>query len=315
MKHPAYQLRPNKAVDRMMLVDVLKYLEKLGDLSAYTYYGLGGPYLEDFRMMYDLCPDIRLVCIEENQDTRKRQKFHLPCRNIKLVLANFTSFVKSYQPNDEKSIFWLDYTRLEFANFEDFMSLLGCVTDGSVIKISMPADPRRYEGRSGYERFQAEFGVVMPADAPETIPWRYEPFSSLIQKMLQVAAEKALPSAMPHIFQPICSFCYSDGTGMLTLTGIICQRGHETEITAAFKNWKSANLRWNRPRRIDVPFLSTKERLHLEKHLPSRSSNPGNALHKALGYLIDDSVNLTELKLNEYAEYNRYYPYFVKAVP
>ena len=65
MKQPPYHLRPNKAVDRLALVEAIKRLGRMGDLSEYTYYGLGGPYLEDFRLLYELCPEIKMVSIEE----------------------------------------------------------------------------------------------------------------------------------------------------------------------------------------------------------------------------------------------------------
>ena len=65
---------------------------------------------------------------------------------------------------------------------------------------------------------------------------------------------------------------------------------------------------------IDVPTLSTKERLHLQDRLPL-NLNAGRVLRRALGYLIDKDVRRTEAKLKQYADFHRYFPYFMKAIP
>jgi len=122
VKHPPYHLRPNKAVDRLFFVEAIKRLDRLADLKEYTYYGLGGPYLEDFRLLYEMCPEVKkMVSIEENEDTFRRQEFHLPCGILRLEKTKFKSFLAGYEANDENSIFWLDYTGLEYGHFEDFM--------------------------------------------------------------------------------------------------------------------------------------------------------------------------------------------------
>jgi hypothetical protein len=319
MKHPAYHLRPNKAVDRLALVDAIRHLDRLARLQEYTYYGLGGPYLEDFRLLYELCPDVKMVSIEEDEDTYKRQRFHLPCGTLRLERAEFKSFLARYEPNDEKSIFWLDYTGLDYGNFEDFMVLLGKMAEKSMIKISLRAHPSDFSDKqtesigSGAERFRRQFGAIMP-DAAADPPRGYQAFACLLQEMVQVAAQRALPSAVQLTFQPVSSFYYSDGTGMFTLTGIVCRRDAVAETKKAFHDLHFSNLSWEKPKRIDVPVLSTKERLHLQNLLPCRQ-RAGKTLHQALGYLVDEDRARTEAKLKQYADFHRFYPYFMKAVP
>ena len=112
MKHPSYHLRPNKAVDRLSLIDTIRHLGRFADLSKYVYYGMGGPYLEDFRLLYEFYPEIRMVSIEEDDNTFKRQRFHAPCQTSRLQLtkSDFTSFLAQFDPRNKNSIFWLDYT-------------------------------------------------------------------------------------------------------------------------------------------------------------------------------------------------------------
>lgn len=321
MKQPPYHLRSNKAVDRLALIDAIGLMRKVAELSGYTYYSFGGPYLEDFRLLYEFYPEIAMVSIEDNDEVYKRQRFHIPCHSVRLKLkkAEFKSFLARYASSDQKSIFWLDYLRLKYSHIEDFMVLLQKVATNSLIKITLRCEPSDYIGMNDSEKlrkttdFQKEFEEVLPHPTSEP-PIAFPDFAKLIQDILQIAAQKALPSAMPVKFMPISSFCYSDGPGMFTLTGVVCMRNEEAKIGSAFSKWHLANLSWKNPRLIDVPTLSTKERLHLQSRLPC-NANPGRTLRRALGYLIDNDTRKTEAKLRQYADFHRYFPYFMKAVP
>ena len=321
MRTPPYHLRPNKAVDRLTLVDAIKRVGREGDLGRYTYYGMGGPYLEYFRLIYELYPEMKMVCIEEKEEVHKRQRFHLPCHSgrLKLQKTDFSSFLATYDAKDEKSIFWLDYNDLEFTNFDDFMDLLGKVGANSLIKITLRCNPRDYQDQDPQrelekqEDFRKKFETVLPGSFT-TPPIKFQNFALLLQEMLRIAAQKALPSAAPTTFLPISSFFYNDGTGMFTLTGVVCLREHEGTFRKLFKSWPFENLDWKGPTEINVPNLSTKERLHLQRHLP-RSKNAGRALRQSLGYLIEADTAQTETELQQYADFHRYFPYFIKAIP
>jgi hypothetical protein len=319
MKHPPYHLRPNKAIDRFMLIEAIRCLEKLYSLSKYTYYSLGGPYLEDFRMLYEYCPEVAMTSIEMDLETYKRQKLHLPCRHLKLMHVPFKSFLAQYESRNRMSIFWLDYVGLSYSAMDDFMELLTKVADGSVIKITLRAQPTDYSDPDAAieikkrSEFHSEFEALLPSPACDP-PRDLEGFAYLVQEMLQIACQKALPSVCGRVFQPLSSFCYTDGVGIFTLTGIVCPKNKQRKIQSLFASWQFKNLSWRRPTRIDVPVLSTKERLHLQRHLPCLG-NAGVRLSNALGYLVDETRRKSLRKMKQYALFHRYYPYFMRAVP
>ena len=323
MKHPPYHLRPNKAADRFVFIEAIRRLEKLSDvaLGDYTYHGLGGPYLEDFRLLYEFCPEIDLVSIEMDEDTYKRQIFHSTSSTLQLIRDDVTSYIARYNPGDMKSIFWLDYTRLEYSCFENFKALLGMVAECSMVKVTLRSEPKDYWGHQSVEvrrkkadRFRAQFERVM-ANPSTNPPRKAQAFASLLQEMLQIAAEQALPPAATTLrFFPVSSFYYSDKTWMFTLTGIVSQSSARNEMERAYGDWEFFNLTWNQPRLIDVPDLSTKERLHLQRLLPS-SVQTGRTLREALGYLIHDDISKTEAALEQYAAFHRYSPYVLRGVP
>lgn len=321
MSQILYHLRPNKAVDRLTLVDAIRHAIKPEDLRQYAYYGMGGPTLEDFRLIYEFFPEFKMVCIEDHEEVHKRQKFHRPCSSphLKLEHATVGAFLAQYDPKEEKSIFWLDYVRLNFSNFDDFMALLGKVGPDSLVKITLHCDPRDYlhpnpeTRQKQQEAFRRKFEKLLPGSFT-TPPVEPKALALLLQSMLQIASQKILTAGSPKMFLPISSFYYSDGAGMFTLTGVVCLRNEEVDYRIRLKKWRFAKLDWDLPTEINVPVLSTKERLHLQRQLP-RNKNAGKNLRRCLGYLIGGDETETEAQLQQYADFHRYFPYFVKAVP
>lgn len=313
MSQPAYRLRPNKAVDRLLLVEAIQRLAKIQDISQYTYYGLGGPYLEDFRILHEFCAELTLVSIEANAETVKRQEFHLPCSNLTLHNMTFNTFVKAYTSQGEKSIFWLDYTRLAYSEVDDFMALLTQLEPWSLIKITLRSEPKQFLKTPGSLR--EKFSTILPGDVDEP-PKSAFGFARLIQRMLFIATQKSLKNYPDKSFQPISSFVYNDSTTMLTLTGIICSPSDQAAVNDEFATWEFANLDWSPPTRISVPALSTKERLKLQGMLPC-SKPAGPELQPVLGYMLDGggSKDTTRDQLTQYASFYRYYPYYMVTVP
>ena len=319
MKQPPYHLRVNKAIDRLLLVDILNRLRNRVTLSNYTYYGFGGPFLEDCRLIHDRCPEIKIVSIEKNQQIFKRQEFHCFSKKINLVPKDFTSFLANFSSNGGE-IFWLDYTDLKFENFDEFMSVLGEVSESSVVKITIRAEPLSkrilplQERNEQLERFQEEYDKIIPRsiEIKEKDIEKTDDFIELLQKMLEIAAQQALRES-ESVFQPLNSSYYSDQTQMLSVTGIVCNKNKVLEIRQWFKDWPFVNLTWKNARLIDVPILSTKERIYLEKHLPT-TKKTGRFLSRSLGYRIDNPNKKHIEKLQQYEEYYQYYPYFARVL-
>lgn len=306
MKHPPYHLKVNKAIDRFFLVEILNILKKHCDISNYTYYGFGGPFLEDCRLINDHCPEVKIVSIEKNEQTFKRQQFHRFSKILDLRYDDFTSFLANFSSTGGE-ILWLDYTGLRLGHFDDFMSILGQVSEKSIVKITIRAELPDQK----WEKFYREYDQILPASVKETDIERQIPFTNLLQKMIQLASQKELPALGKSIFQLLDSSHYNDQTHMLSITGIVCNKSEVKKIQQWFKNWHFVNLKWNVPRKIDVPTLSTKERLHLEKYLPTKAKT-GRALSRALGYKIDNTESEHLKKLKQYEEFYQYYPYFAR---
>ena len=370
MSNLPYHLRPNKAADRLAMVEAIRNLPKLknGYLDEYTYFGLGGPFLEDMRLMYEFFPEIKLFSFENQPWIHDRQKFHLPCGNQHLIINNLSisDFISEYKSEGKKGIFWLDYTGLEYGNFADFMTLLGKAALGSMIKVTLRATPsdyhedyeeiqdeivkifqKRFEDiipinlkddfwksqdfttmvqnliqealikreNESYREFHSEFVTVLPSSFDQ-IPKSHREFAELIQVMLKIASQKVFTPDSRFSFYPISSFYYTDtnSSWMYTLTGIVWLRNDFETVKRAYQKWNFANLTWSEPQLIDIPDLSSKERLLLQSHLPDDAIH-GKILRQKLGYLIDKDPKNTERMLKRYADFHRYSPYLLRGIP
>ena len=87
---------PTKRLTACCSVEAIQRIADLKDLTEYTYFGLGGPFLEDFRILNDFFGDLKSVSIEVNEEVIKRQQFHLPRRDIRLRHTSFHAFLGGY---------------------------------------------------------------------------------------------------------------------------------------------------------------------------------------------------------------------------
>ena len=269
--------------------------------------------MEDFRTLYERCEEIELVSIEKDRHVFDRQKFHLPCRKLKLLNLDIFSFIDEYEANEQKSIFWLDYTDLEYTNFEYFELLLRKVSVDSMVKLSLRADARDFSHPEKQKEFKDKFQAIMP-DPGAVPPGRPLPYAKFLQDMVELVVQRAFRGQSPYMFQPINSFYYRDANGMLTVTGIVCLKAESSKIQDAFRDWEFANFDWSDPASIEVPMLSTKERLLLQEALPC-SKPAGEILMNALGYRLMKNKSQTKRQLDQYADFHRYYPYFIRGIP
>ena len=304
MKHPPYHLRVNKAIDRFLLVDILDILKRHCDISDYTYYGFGGPYLEDCRLIHDWCPEIQIVSIENDDQTFKRQEFHRFTKNLELRYENFDDFLLDFSSSG-REIIWLDYIDREYRRFNEFKDILGKVSENSVVKITIRAE----RDEQNLAKFEEEYPKMLPPLTSQHDIYEAPGLAKLLQDMLQIAAQRALPASGESVFQLLNSSYYKDSSQMLSVTGIVCNKKEVSEIEEWFKDWKFINTKWEEPDSIDVPVLSIKERLHLEQYLPTGDPT-GCVLSEVLDYRIDEREKHETLK--QYEKFYQYYPYFAR---
>jgi len=334
-RHPAYHLRPNKAVDRLLFLDVIRAFELYSPLDRHTYVGFAGPFLEDFRLFGQAFPALKMISVEEDEETYKRQLFHKCSRHIDLRLCTFRDFLATNYPAGP-TITWADYTDMNRECLLEVSDIARKAVPLSVLRVTVRAETPVYRKLSLHRRprqlpkgkkqafasFREEYlkSIQIEDVAYDGSLFSWEGFGergypSLLTEILKAVISSAC--SRPKVFMPLHAVVYSDGTIMLSVTGIFCKSGDSDKIREHFI--QEDVLPPEGPvlvQDVDVPVLTTKERLHLESILPSRDES-GDSCRKRLGYLIegDGSEENSEHKMRQYERYFRFYPYFGKLVP
>ena len=352
-RHPPYQLRPNKAIDRFLLVDLLRHLP-LNERKKYEYIGLGGPFLEDFKILHHYYPEIKLTSLESNSDTFKRQQFNKNCRKIKTVNKEISEYFEEIDEFRHPLIVWFDGTDFKRRTIETIHTILRKLPLNSIFKItarvSFETEPKylqfateasdvienRIEASTLVPKenligLKKEVSAILTRLAHEKdqmfciiqnvldyLPEGYEQLlndqpsrAMLYFQVLQNVVASIYPRTGNTIFHLLSSHYYSDGTTMISVTGILVKRKNIQSVKKQFHCFKIQGDHLVRPTKIDIPILSVKERMKIDPFLPMRSAkSAGSKLRRKLGYLIDYSQSATETQLQFYNTYQQYYPFF-----
>jgi len=335
-RHVPYQLRPNKAIDRLLLIDTLRLLAQYHGSPPEAYVGLGGPFLEDFRLLAHEFPSMRLVCVERDGETHKRQLFHRCSSKLECVKMSFAEYLPEQLPTEYPIALWADYTKLERSCLSELADIVRRVVPSSLVRVTVPTETPIYDelelGRftsapppdkaaefgEFRERFYREHEVDGVAFAREWSDWHAfsrRRFPLLVSRMVGAVCQHACNA--PKAFLPVHNLLYSDGTRMLSKTGIILMEDDIKPFTEFFsEHFEYAAFDDETIETIDVPVLTTKERLTLDHVLPTEDMTGETCLER-LGYLIEGDGSRSESleRMMHYEKYYRYYPHFGKIVP
>lgn len=270
----AYHLRPNKFIDRSLFVDLLRTLQ-LENIQQYVYIGLGGPFLDDMRVMHHGFAFERMISLEESPAVYARQALNAPCSNLQLLHTTLDAFVGEYE-FDGPTIIWIDYESNAFeAQLSEAKRIIRKLDDGDVFRITMKADPGilpKFQGasrsRSETDRrnaFVSMLGKFGPSyDLPPSAFDENIDLSRHLKKAILGCAYEAREGLRSR-FVPLFSTVYRDTTRMLTLTGIVSS--DPAEYLKRVERW-SVSDGADGITEINSPTLSAAERLQVERVLP-----------------------------------------------
>jgi hypothetical protein len=144
----AYQLRPNKHIERLLFVELA---EKIGAYkpSTFAYISMGGPQLEDHKLFHQTLGITNLYSFEEDEIVYQRQKFNqrpscVTCipKTISDFVVNFENFADENALADKSLLIWLDYTspkrREQLIELE---TLIDKLSTNDIVKITLNANP------------------------------------------------------------------------------------------------------------------------------------------------------------------------------
>ena len=278
--------------------------------------------MEDFRVLHERFQQLKMSCIEEDEAVLARQRFNSPHTNIHFIHRNSGKFLSEYEPSRKRLVAWFDYAKASkrVAQIAEFQELLRKAPAGSIIKITLNANPDTLGGSTSdpdillkrktklcaqFNRFlddKLSDDAVLEANLPATL-----------LTVVREAAMEALSKRPAFDFKPLASFYYKDSQHqMMTITGFLGMRDEiGKELAAAeVSKWHFGISGWSdRPRDINVPELTAKERIHINQMLP-RCRNNIPRIVRRLKFPIDPEPAICERKLTQYVDFYRHYPHF-----
>lgn len=303
-----YKLRPNKAVDRELFVSLLTRLAPALGLEGHHYVGLGGPFLEDFRLVHARLGIDRMTSVEVEEEVHKRQLFNRPTASVECVHESLEEFLDA-QDFDRPAIIWFDYTAPKpVEQIGRFARTVGEVPLKSVLRVTLNAQPSALgepkpmlSGEALWawrlEKFKDRLGALCPSDLmPEGMEKRT--YGPSILRALFLAVEKEVLSHTGRRVVWALSTHYADGQPMVTATLVVCG-ANDMIVEPLVKGWRFYSPP-DQPLRIDLPALSTLERLTMEANADAR---------EMLGFDLPES-GLGEDPFEVFKRFYRIYPHF-----
>lgn len=312
-----YHLRTNKAVDRLLFLELCEKLNPALNIdSCYNYIGFGGPQMEDFRLLHEKFPNLPMLCIEQSEAVMARQKFNCPHTQVQFPIEAQTSeaWLKEWTPN-APVLLWFDYAQKSErkSQFNEFQTLLSIAPSGSIIRITLNADLPLGKDRSETEKLHSlrnQFAKLLPPtiSADDMVPGQ---FPTVIAQMVQVAAECVLHAADERMFHPLLITTYSDSNQMITITGVLDQKEKCATLikSTSISQWPYYAKSWTDIRTINMPELTLKERIHVNQLLP-KSAKDAQDIQCKLGFQIDEKTHISLSKIKNYTEFYRHFPHF-----
>jgi hypothetical protein len=321
---PAYHLRTNKAVERLLFVELLEKLDwhlpkKIKD---YRYVGMGGPYLEDFALIHGTFGNRNMVSLETEANVRTRQSINNPCSRIELTSDSTEKFVERYNTSDTPLIVWFDYEGQDWQRqLSESCDLLQKLPPMSIFKITLTGKTEWLDKRGEKSVLAQSDPLLQRAQKLSSMFPNSGPFeasqlnkgticSTLYAISRQVIAE-AVPDTREKSIRTLASYEYDDGTPVLTVTMIL---GSLSSIEGLVRysdltNWPYAVMNWMEPKGIAVPYLGLRERLAVDRLLPDANARDVvKKLNLRLGKDYRESVRA----MKNYLEFYQYVPQFLR---
>ncbi len=318
-----YRLRPNKAVDRELFLSLLMRLTPKLGLDKYHYVGLGGPFLEDFRLVHARLGIGRMTCIESLEEVHKRQMFNRPIASIECVHKTLEGYIDDTE-FEVPVIIWFDYAEAKAVpeQIQRFSRTIGTVPISSVLRVTLNANPESLGKPDATEvsvevdgettgdraqkpttqewrlaRFKERLGPLFPSGLhPDGMTHRN--FGRTLLRVLRLAVEKEILNFRDRRIVWALATHYKDGQAMVTATLLVCAPD-DTTTEELVKGWEFYSTT-DAPHRLDLPALSTLERLTMESNEDAKAK---------LGFELPGSdMGLDPFEV--FKKFYRIYPHF-----
>lgn len=328
-----YHLRQNKAVERMLFIDMLSKVNRQLPIGKYRYISFGGAFLEDFKLIHSHFGNDRMISIEQTETALKRQAFNLPLSCITPLHTESGKFIDEYESNGEQSIIWLDYTAPAAlrSQIQEVQTLLPKLQLGDIVKITLNANPTALRSgiyiidgkrelaevtrKAQFDELSRRLGDMLPVGiSAEDLT--SSKFPNVLLRTMEFAINNAMTGrryADGVCFQPLAAFAYQDGQQMFTLAGVLIKEAEKESFIqhTGIDQWEHSCTNWVGPRKIAVPALTPKEKLTIDRLLPNGEAQQ---IQESLGFCLGEEEQESLDAIANYKRYYRYYPNYQRVI-
>ena len=318
---PAFQLRPNKFVDRMLFLDLMS--RNIGNRGAqnYVYVSMGAKFLHDHHAVYRRTGIEALVSFDRLASETSRQRFNRPTSGMDCITLDSAELPGKLEEirGRKSAIIWLDFMvpGERRSQFQQAVEVLRCLQPGDLLRVTINA---HYPTLGTYDRTEKKrycseskwAAAQLLSQIQEYLPGGLETlqaveFSTVLARSVGIAADQAKIFRPDIKIIPILSTSYADGHRMITVACAV-RDSAEKKLPASLDTWKFRSRTWDKLLDIHVPELSAREKQFIDRRL----SNSPSKIFRSLPFKPGTDKETIELKraIKSYKALHRYYPEF-----
>ena len=302
-----YAVRSGKHIERSVIVDALRRLDRLVPIEKYDYVGLGGLGFTDHLLIHRNLGLTSLTSIEvrADRDAKRRFAFNNPLRCITLRHGASTAELPKLDWTAPK-IVWLDYDgSIDSDTLVDAAQVAGSAAPGSVLIITLNVEPpwTNVLGERAAQLREAVGADAVPTHIRHNAQLGGWKLGGVVRRLALEAIQEALndrngpldPSS-EMAFTQLFHFRHEDGAKMLTVGGVLHLAAEQQRIEDAFEDAPHL-AKGEDPVEVRAPVLTPREILLLNQQLPDRT-------RKAVCPGVPDS------DVQAFTDFYRWYPTF-----
>ena len=305
-----YSLRPNKAIQRHLIFDGLRHVERALGANSPVYIGLGSIWFTDFIMAHRLLKIRDMISIESDNIGYQRACFNRPYATVRVIFGSTGQVLPQLYHDSTISarpwVMWLDYDGFYNESIQaDIRSVLENAPQKSVFLVTFNGATKYGDNPAQkLERLRFLFGDLVP-DSMTKRSCKGDRLSHTLANLTSAyMTSVTLDLARSGGFIPAFRVLYRDTSPMVTVGGLLptaCSLP-AAKACVADPGWKCLV-----DHQIAAPHLTLRETATLQSQLPS--DRPLTRRHvRAMGFDLEPE------QIDAFVHYYNHYPTFAEVV-
>jgi len=306
----AYNLRPSKQTERMLIADILKLTSTAGiPIQTYPYVGLGGSVFYDFQILFRYLGIRRMTSLEHSPDFLDRCEFNKPYRFIDIFPGTTSDYINS-KGFPKPTLVWFDYDwRLSSAITSDIEALGSTLPIGSVAFITLCVEPpksfqeKKLDAAGKVAWLEEE--LQSAASSPQVTDVSNSKFRFYAERVIRNAVQYSFATRRPGRLVQLISVFYHDTAWMYTLGVAFVEDDRAAMIEKKIKS----HLPFLKPESYDIPDFNITER---ERRLFDQACTGKLRRRKMPSSLT--KLGFSEQDVEAYSHLMRYIPHYTETL-